>query len=77
MLKRIPLLDYYMNRPYRMEVICGQEGIYTVWFPDLPGCVTVGENREEAIINAVDAKESWFKACLEDGIQIPEPACLN
>ena len=67
-------LDYYMSLPYRMLVTLGNEGIYTLCFPDLPGCITVGKSPAEVIENAKDAKENWFMACIEDGITIPEPS---
>ena len=67
-------LDYYMNLPYRMELVPDpDEGGYAVRFPDLPGCLTVGDTVEEAYQNAVDAKKAWLKAAIKDGIEISEP----
>jgi antitoxin HicB len=61
-----------MSRPYRMELIPDkEEGGFTVYFPELTGCLSCGETREEALANAADAKRVWFEACLEDGIPIP------
>lgn len=67
-------LRYYMSLPYEMEIIRdGDSDSYVVKFPDLPGCLTSGKSREEAIRNAYDAKENWIMAALEDGYYIKEP----
>lgn len=70
-------LDEYMKKPYRMEIVEDQdEGGFVVSYPDLPGCITCGETMESAIKNAVDAKREWFKAALEDKVEIHEPDSL-
>ena len=67
-------VDYYMQLPYKMEVIPDvEEGGYTVCYPDLPGCLTTGDSIESAIANAIDAKRTWIEAALEDGLTISEP----
>ena len=71
-------LNDYMNMPYRMEIIEDKdEGGFVVSFPDLPGCITCGETVEKAVANATDAKKTWFKAALEDGIEIREPNSIE
>ena len=42
-----------------------------VEFPDLPGCVTGGDNLEEALEMAVDAASGWVLGELEDGNLVP------
>ena len=67
-------LEYYMSLPYRVEVIADQkDGGYALHCPDLYGCMTCAETVEEGFLLLEDAKRSWFSACLEDGIEIPEP----
>ena len=67
-------VEEYMKISYRMEVIRDTlEDGYVVTFPELKGCITCGNSIEEAIANAEDAKREWITACLEDGIEIPEP----
>lgn len=64
----------YMKLPYKMEITPDtEEGGFAVSFPDLPGCLTVGDTIEEAIKNAADAKRAWFEAAIEDGVSINEP----
>ena len=67
-------LEEYMKKPYRMTIIPEVEGIFTLYFPDLPGCITTGETPEKVLSNALDAKREWIKACIEDGMEIPEPS---
>lgn len=71
-------VDYYMNLPYKMELIPdSEEGGFAVSFPDLPGCLTIGDTIQEAIDNAADAKREWFKAAIESGIIINEPGWVD
>lgn len=67
-------LDYYMGLDYKIEIIpYTEEGGYALRCPELPGCVTCSETIQEGIQMLEDAKKSWFTACIEDGIDIPEP----
>ena len=71
-------VDYYMELPYRMEIIPDkEEGGFIATFPDLPGCITVGDTIEAVIQNIVDAKRAWLEAELEIGAMIPEPEDLK
>ena len=71
-------IDEYMKLPYKMEIIPDtEEGGYVVSFPDLPGCLTVGDTIEEGIKNAEDAKRAWLEAAIEDGFSISEPDDLE
>lgn len=45
---------------------------YTVEFPDLPGCVTEGNDLEEAFEMAIDAASGWVLDELEEGNEIPK-----
>ena len=64
-----------MKLPYRLEIVPDtEEGGFGARYPELPGCITCAETLEEVIKNAEDAKRAWFLACLEDDIEIPEPA---
>ena len=67
-------LEYYMNLPYRLEVIPDTvEGGFGARFPELPGCITCADSIEELYQNAIDAKQAWLTAAIEDGIEIAEP----
>ena len=67
-------LAYYMNLPYRMEIIPDtEEGGYGVRFRNCPDVSHAGDTLEEAVGNAMDAKKAWLEAAIEDGIAIAEP----
>lgn len=71
-------IDEYMKMPYRVELTpdC-DEGGFVVSFPELPGCISVGETVEEAYANAIDAKQAWLEAAIADNININEPSNLE
>ena len=71
-------LEYYMNLPYRVEVIEDkEEGGYALHCPELNGCMTFADNIEEGFRLIEDAKRTWLETCLEDGTSIPEPMRLE
>jgi len=71
-------LDEYLSLPYRMELTPDpDEGGYVASFPDLPGCLSVGETIDEAVANAEDAKREWIAAAIEDGYPINEPDSIE
>lgn len=47
-------------------------GGYAVEFPDMPGCVTGGDDMAEAIFMAEDAASGWVLTELEDGRHAPK-----
>ena len=54
----------------------GEDG-YAVEFPDLPGCVTEGQNLGDAIYMAVDAASGWVLTELEDGKEAPKASVIS
>ena len=68
------VLEDYLKLNYRLEFVPDEEeGGYAAYFPELPGCITMGDTIEEAATNAVEAKRIWLEAALEDNIPIPMP----
>jgi predicted RNase H-like HicB family nuclease len=51
-----------MNRP-NIEVILepSDEGGYTVYVPSLPGCISEGNTKEEALANIKEAIELYLE----------------
>ncbi|WP_418790496.1 type II toxin-antitoxin system HicB family antitoxin [Phosphitispora sp. TUW77] len=52
----------------------------TYWIaehPDLPGCITHGSTKEEALVNLNDAKKSWIFGRIVDNDSIPKPSKLE
>ena len=44
---------------------------FGVYVPDLPGCVSVGETREEALAMIAEAIAFHLEGMREDGLDIP------
>ena len=68
------VLEDYLKLNYRLEFVPDEEeGGYAAYFPELPGCITMGDTIEEAAANAVEAKRVWLEAALEEKMTIPLP----
>ncbi|HMO65652.1 MAG TPA: type II toxin-antitoxin system HicB family antitoxin, partial [Verrucomicrobiota bacterium] len=50
----------------------GEDGFWVAECPSLPGCVSQGETREEAISNVREAIVGYVLALQEDGLPVPE-----
>ena len=48
-----------------------------VWFPDLPGCISGGDDIDEAMENAPEALELYAQDLIKDGRQLPRPRTLT
>ncbi|WP_333871000.1 type II toxin-antitoxin system HicB family antitoxin [Desulforamulus putei] len=67
-------LEYYLSLPYKIMLYPAEEGGFVVEVPELPGCLSQGEIREEALVMIEDAKIAWLQVALETGREIPGPA---
>lgn len=56
---------------YRVILRKEPEGGYTVNVPSLPGCITYGDNVEEAIEMAKEAISLYIKSLKDHGDEIP------
>ena len=71
-------LEYYMNLPYRLEIIPdADEGGFVASYPELRGCLTCGDTIESVAANAEDCKRAWLVAAMEDNLEIPEPSDVS
>ena len=50
----------------------GEDGYWVAECPSLPGCVSQGVSREEAVENIREAIEGYVLALREDGLPVPE-----
>jgi predicted RNase H-like HicB family nuclease len=60
------------TRKYTAVLEPEDEGGYSVYFPTLPGCVTQGETREEALRNAQEVLNLHIEGLLAEGLEVPE-----
>ena len=56
-----------------MVVVEAGEKSWGAHVPDLPGCIAVGETREEALKLIREAIDLHIEALVEDGVEVPEP----
>ncbi|WP_298744892.1 type II toxin-antitoxin system HicB family antitoxin [uncultured Brevundimonas sp.] len=54
-----------------------QDGGYSAFFPDLPGCVTASDTMVELPSAARDALSLHLQGMAEDGVAFPEPTALE
>ncbi len=66
-------LEYDLNLPYSIELIPDEDGVWFAQIPLLPGCMTQGDSREDALHMLDEAKMLWLETAPEEGIEIPEP----
>ncbi len=50
----------------------GEDGYWVAECPSLPGCVSQGKTKEEAIANIKEAIQAYVAALEEDGLPVPE-----
>jgi predicted RNase H-like HicB family nuclease len=53
----------------------GEDGYWVAECLSLPGCVTQGRTRQEAIVNAKEAIRGYVAALEEDHLPVPEERC--
>jgi predicted RNase H-like HicB family nuclease len=55
----------------------GSDHAVGVWFPDLLGCTSAGDNIDEALRNAPEALELYAESFEADGKPMPRPRTLT
>ncbi len=50
----------------------GEDGCWVAEVPSLPGCISQGRTKEEALNNTKEAIQAYIDALKEDGIAVPE-----
>ena len=58
---------------YRILVEQDEDGKYVAECPTLPGCISEGETRQEAIISVKDAIEGYISSLKKHNEPIPPP----
>jgi len=61
------------KKPMRQVILYpGEDGYWVVECPSLPGCISQGKTKEEAIANIREAIELWIEDANADGLAIPD-----
>ncbi len=50
----------------------GEDGFWIAECPSLPGCISQGETREEAVQNIREAIQLYIETLEEDGLDVPD-----
>jgi predicted RNase H-like HicB family nuclease len=50
----------------------GEDNFWVAECPSLPGCISQGQTKEEAIINIREAIQGYIEALEEDGLPVPK-----
>jgi predicted RNase H-like HicB family nuclease len=50
----------------------GEDGFWVAECPSLPGCISQGTSREDAIQNVREAIQAYIAVLEEDGLPVPE-----
>ncbi len=53
-------------------IYSGEDGYFVAECPSLPGCISQGKTREEAIANIKEAIRGYVAALQEDKLPVPE-----
>jgi predicted RNase H-like HicB family nuclease len=53
-------------------IYAGEDGYWVAECPSLPGCISQGKTREEAIVNIREAIQGYVAALEEDHLAVPE-----
>lgn len=56
----------------QMVVHPGEDGCWIAECPSLPGCISQGKDRGNALENIKEAIEGYIAALEEDGLSVPE-----
>ncbi len=56
---------------FRLLIEQDEDGMFVVEVPSLPGCITQGKTRQEAVRNAEEAIAAYLESLQEHGDPIP------
>ncbi len=62
-----------MPLKFRVLVEQDEEGVFVAECPSLPGCISEGKTREEALVNIRDAIEGYLTSLEKHGDPVPPP----
>ena len=65
-------LDVRIRIMRQVVISRGEDGYWVAECPSLPGCLSQGLTREDAIENVKEAIEGYVTALEEDGLPVPE-----
>ena len=58
---------------YRIIIEQDEDGVFSAIVPSLPGCISQGSTRSEALINIKEAMEGYIESLTKHNEPIPPP----
>jgi predicted RNase H-like HicB family nuclease len=58
---------------FRVTIEADEDGVFVAECPALPGCVSQGKTRDEAMVNIRDAIQGYLESLKKHGDPIPGP----
>ena len=67
------------TNPHYVAIVedAGPEKAVGVWFPDLPGCFSAGDDIDEALQNAQEALALYAESQAREGRELPAPRSVS
>jgi predicted RNase H-like HicB family nuclease len=66
-------MERSQNMKYRVLIEQHEDGVYVAEVPSLPGCISQGQTREEAVENVREAIAAYLESLEAHGDPIPPP----
>ena len=67
------VLHSELRMRYRVHIQQDEDGVFVAEVPSLPGCLSQGRTREEAVANVREAMAAYVESLEEHGEPIPPP----
>ena len=61
-----------MHQHRQVLIYPGEDGFWVVECPSLPGCISQGQTKEEALENIREAIDLYVESLRDDGLAVPE-----
>jgi predicted RNase H-like HicB family nuclease len=67
------------SMPHYIAIVedAGPDTAIGIWFPDLPGCFSAGDDIDDALRNAEEALTLYAESMREEGRPLPPPRTLS
>jgi predicted RNase H-like HicB family nuclease len=66
-----------MHQRRQVLIYPGEDGFWVVECPSLPGCISQGQTKEEALENIREAIDLYVESLREDGVATPVSFALE
>ena len=61
-----------MRKSFKVMVEKDEDGVFVARVPELPGCVSDGKTKDEALRNVKEAIEGYLETLSEEGWPLPK-----